>query len=169
MATLAFDLIGVLAEPSWREITGAPDLARWRRLRVGAIDEAEFWDDAAAAAYRACLALRADRLAMLERLRARGHRLVLASNFARAWIPVVRARIPDPDLFARWCVSGELGVAKPDPRFWAHLRAAGPDPVLIDDQPENLASARAAGLRAVWALPGADLEARLLDLLRDDG
>ncbi len=161
MTTIAFDLIGVLAEPSWRELAGAPDLARWRRLRVGQIAEPEFWGDADAAAYRACLDLRPGRLAMLTRLRARGHRLLLASNFAAAWVPALRARLPDPALFERWLISGELGVAKPDPAFWRILRALDPELLLVDDQAENLAAARSAGLRALSALPGADLESRL--------
>lgn len=165
MATIAFDLIGVLAEPSWRELVAAPDLARWRQLRVGRIAEPDFWDEADAAAFRACLDLRADRLALLTRLRARGHRLLLASNFAAAWVPALRARLPDPALFERWLISGELGVAKPDPAFWRILRAHDPDLLLVDDQAENLAAARGAGLRALSALPGADLEARLLTAL----
>jgi len=165
VATIAFDLIGVLAEPSWRELVAAPDLARWRQLRVGRIAEPDFWDEADAAAFRACLDLRADRLALLTRLRARGHRLLLASNFAAAWVPALRARLPDPALFERWLISGELGVAKPDPAFWRILRAHDPDLLLVDDQAENLAAARGAGLRALSALPGADLEARLLAAL----
>lgn len=165
MATIAFDLIGVLAEPSWRELVAAPDLARWRQLRVGRIAEPDFWGEADAAAFRVCLDLRADRLALLTRLRARGHRLLLASNFAAAWVPALRARLPDPALFERWLISGELGVAKPDPAFWRILRAHDPDLLLVDDQAENLAAARGAGLRALSALPGADLEARLLAAL----
>lgn len=159
---IAFDLIGVLAEPSWREVAAAPDLAAWRRLKRGELDEREFWDDASAAAYRRCLRLRADRLALLARLRAAGHPIAIASNFAAAWLPTVRALLPDPSAIDLWCVSGELGIAKPDPRFWDRLRGFRSDVVLLDDQPNNLASARAAGLRTVWALPGADLPARLL-------
>lgn len=162
---IAFDLIGVLAEPSWREIHGAPDRQRWHRLRIGAIDERDFWDDDAAAAYRACLRLRTDRLALVSRLRARGHRIALATNFARAWLTEIRVRIGDPGLVDHWLCSGELGVAKPDPRFWAHLRDLAPVVVVVDDQRDNIDAARAAGLTGVWAVPGADLEARLLAAL----
>ena len=158
---IAFDLIGVLAEPSWREVDGAPDLERWRRLRVGAIEEHDFWDSSAAAAYRQCLRLRRDRLGMLARLRARGHRIALTTNFARAWLAVVRERLPAPSPIDLWLCSGELGVAKPDPRFWAHLRGHADVVLVIDDQRRNVDGARAAGLAAVWALPGADLEARI--------
>lgn len=162
---VAFDLIGVLAEPSWREVAADPDLARWRRLKLGELDERELWDERSAAAYRACLRLRRDRLALLARVRAAGHSIAVASNFAAAWLPTVRALLPDPGLVDLWCVSGELGIAKPDPRFWDRLLEASPDVVLVDDQQDNLASARAAGLRTVWALPGADLPARLFAAL----
>ncbi|PCC75102.1 haloacid dehalogenase-like hydrolase [Nannocystis exedens] len=162
---VAFDLIGVLAEPSWREIDGAPDRERWHRLRAGAIEEADFWDPAAAAAYRACLRLRTDRLALVSRLRARGHRIALATNFARAWLAVVREQLGGSGLVDHWLCSGELGVAKPDPRFWSHLRGLAPAVVVVDDQLDNVVAARAAGLIGVWALPGADLEARLFAAL----
>lgn len=162
---VAFDLIGVLAEPSWRELSPAPDLGRWRLLRTGAIEEDDFWDSAAARAFRACLRLRGDRLALVARLRARGLKIAVASNFARAWVPAVRALLPDPGLVDLWCVSGELGVAKPDPGFWRALQAQMPDALVVDDQRRNVESAAAAGLPALWALPGADLEARLLAAL----
>lgn len=162
---IAFDLIGVLAEPSWREIAGDPDLERWRRLRVGAIEEHDFWDSSAAAAYRACLQLRSDRLAVIAGLRARGHRIALATNFARAWLPLVRERLPDPAMIDVWLCSGELGVAKPDPRFWAHLRALAAPVLVVDDQRANVEAARLAGLAGLWALPGADLQARILAVL----
>lgn len=158
---VAFDLIGVLAEPSWREIHPAPDRERWRRLKLGDLSEREFWDDDAAAAYRACLRLRPDRLAYLTGLRARGHRIAVATNFAREWLAVVRERIGDPALVDHWLCSGELGVAKPDPRFWSRLSGLAPVVVVIDDQRSNIDAARAAGLTAVWAFPGGDLAARV--------
>ena len=156
---LVFDLIGVLAAPSWRELCEAPDLAAWRRLKVGAIAEAEFWPPAAGAAYRAALRLRGDRLALLARLRARGVAIVVASNLAREWLPTVRAATP-PGLVDRWLVSGALGVAKPDAGFWAELlRHVPPGTAVIDDQRANCDAATRAGLRGIWTPPGADLDA----------
>lgn len=71
---------------------------------------------------------------------------------------VQRARIAHLDLTARVdfvVVSGEIGVAKPDPAFFAAaLRLAGcapPDAVMIGDNPvADIAGAKGAGLRAVW-------------------
>ena len=160
-ATLvAFDLIGVLVEPSWRELAPAPDLALWRRLKVGALAEPDFWDERTAAAYRACLRVRADRLALLARVRARGCRIAVASNFARAWAPVVRALLPDPSVVDHWFISGELGVAKPAAGFWTALRRHVPaGSLVVDDQRRNCEAATRAGLRGLWAPAGAPLAA----------
>jgi len=158
---IVFDLIGVLAAPSWRELCGRPDLAAWARLRVGAITEGEFWAPALAAAYRGALALRADRLAFLARLRARGHAISIASNLARAWLPGVQAGMP-AGLVERWLVSGEIGVAKPDPRFWGEvLRHVPAGSLVVDDQRRNCEAARQAGLRSLWVPRGAGFEARV--------
>ena len=158
---VVFDLIGVLARPSWRELCVDPDLAAWRRLRVGGLAEAEFWPAELAAAWRAALGLRADRLALLARLRARGHAIAVASNFAREWLPAVQARTP-PGLVDRWIVSGEVGAAKPDPRFWAALlRHVPAGSLVVDDQRGNCEAAARAGLRALWVPSGAGFTARL--------
>ena len=156
---IVFDLIGVLAWPSWREMAPAPDLAAWRRLKVGAIAESEFWSTEAGAAYRAALALRRDRLALLARLRARGVAIVIASNLAREWLPAVQAATP-AGLVARWLVSGALGVAKPEPGFWAALRRHVPaGTAVVDDQRANCEAATRAGLRGVWAPVGVRFDA----------
>lgn len=153
-----FDLIGVLAAPSWRELCPTPDLAAWARLKRGLADETALWSDEQGRAYRAALALRRDRLDLLLRLRRRGHPLVIASNFAAAWLPTIRDLVP-AGLVDRWLVSGELGVAKPDPGFWTALREHVPAGTLvIDDQRRNCEAAARAGLRGLWAPAGAALE-----------
>jgi putative hydrolase of the HAD superfamily len=157
-----FDLIGVLAAPSWRELCPAPDLTAWARLKRGLVSEAELWSDEAGRAYRAALHLRRDRLDLLLRLRSRGHAIVIASNFAAAWLPTIRERMP-VGLVDRWLVSGELGVAKPEPGFWTALREHVPAGTLvIDDQRRNCEAATRAGLCGLWAPAGAQL-AHLVD------
>lgn len=165
---IVFDLIGVLAWPSWRELVVAPDLAAWRRLKTGAIPESEFWPAEAGAAYRALLGLRGDRLALLAGLRARGVAIVIASNLAREWLPAIQAATP-AGLVARWLVSGALGVAKPDPGFWAALRRHVPaGTAVVDDQRGNCEAASAAGLRGVWAPPGSRFDALVAAALADN-
>jgi len=73
----------------------------------------------------------------------------------------------------RWFISGEIGMAKPDPALFAHVnRATGTRPessVLVGDSPVNdVGGAAGAGWRAVWfnaragaspSVPEADLTA----------
>lgn len=154
---MVFDLIGVLAAPSWRELCPAPDLAAWASFKVGSCVEAEFWSEEAGRAYRAALGLRSDRLALLARLRTRGLAIVIASNFAAPWLPAIRELMPT-GLVDRWLVSGELGVAKPSAGFWTALRQHAPaGSLVIDDQRSNCDAASRAGLRGLWAPSGAPL------------
>ncbi|MBK9755005.1 MAG: hypothetical protein IPO88_16175 [Nannocystis sp.] len=154
---VVFDLIGVLAGPSWRELCPRPDLAAWARFKVGAYSESDFWSDDLAAAYRAALGLRRDRLALLARLRARGAKIVVASNFAAPWLATLRERVP-AGLVDVWLVSGELGVAKPAAGFWAALRRIVPaGSLVVDDQRANCEAASRHGLRGLWAPAGVDL------------
>lgn len=155
MREVVFDLIGVLGRPSWRELVVDPWAHDWRGIRVGAITEEAFWGPESAAAYRRAFGLRRDRVALLRRLRADGHTITIASNFAREWAPMVQARMP-AGLVDRWVISGEVGAAKPDQAFWRAVGAA-PGTVVVDDQAANVAAAEVAGLRGVVAAPGVDL------------
>lgn len=164
--TIVFDLIGVLAEPSWRELARAPASAAWIALKTGRIGEADFWSPAEAAAFRRGLAFRADRLRLLARLRAAGLRIVVATNFHRPWVDVLQDSLQGgahgPALIDHWLISGELGVAKPAPAFFARVRELAPEGSLfIDDTPANCEAAARAGLRPLWAWPGSDLDGRI--------
>ncbi|MCA9662718.1 MAG: HAD-IA family hydrolase [Myxococcales bacterium] len=158
-ATIVFDLIGVLAEPSWRELSVDMSLDRWRLLKTGEITDEAFWSAEEAAAYRRVLRLRPDRVALLRELRARGRRIVAASNLASGWADHL-AQSPGGSLVDAWVISARVGAAKPDPRFFAALAAAAPVGArFIDDTRANCAAAAAAGFDARWAWPGRDLAA----------
>lgn len=88
------------------------------------------------------------------------HRLALATNATESDSALVRAALArvgldgffaDGDLF----VSSELGVEKPDPRFYAavldRLSLPAQAVVMVGDNYENdVRGAHAAGLRTVW-------------------
>jgi len=162
---VVFDLIGVLAEPSFREI--APfDADRWRLFKLGLLREEAFWSAAHAAAYRRVLSFRGDRLAHLERLRARGYRVCLATNFSGAWLAALLAKSGAARLFDAAVVSSEIGLAKPDPRFFDELRSHAPaGSIFVDDQKRNCEAAARAGLRPIHAYPGRDIEGDVEKLL----
>lgn len=155
---VVFDLIGVLAEPSWREVAKV-DAERWRAFKLGQIAEPAFWDAELAAAYRKVLGFRADRLAYVRRLKARGRRVCLATNFSGEWLRDLLARSGAGALFDARVVSAEVKVAKPDPAFFAEVRRYAPaGSIFVDDQEPNCAAAARAGLQAIFAYPGCGVE-----------
>ena len=94
-------------------------------------------------------------VAVLRELHAARVPLVALTNWSAESFPVARARHDFLDLFDDIVVSGQEGVAKPDPRIFAILdeRIAAHGglrrAVFVDDSPANVAAARRAGLDAI--------------------
>lgn len=162
---VVFDLIGVLAEPSWRDIASlAP--SEWDAFKVGRTSEEEFWSGKHQKTYRKLLGFRTDRLNYLRALKDRGYRVCVATNFSAKWLDYLLEKIPDRDLFDARCVSDEVKAAKPAPEFWAKLGdRVGPGSIFIDDRRENCKAAEGAGFRSVWAHPACRLEEEVERLL----
>lgn len=95
--------------------------------------------------------LNAETVAVLTDARAAGMRLVLLSNASAAFVPAFRA-LPVAALFEMTVFSGEVGVAKPDPRIFAlaveRAGAVAARTFFVDDKPANVEAARGAGLAA---------------------
>ena len=138
---------------------GQPDLEYWRA--VGAAVDVPV--DAALAGrltdvdVRGWLRVEPGAVALLAELASAGVPLALLSN-----APVSFARTAEREPWTRHfrhlVFSGDLGVAKPDPRIFAALAerigARPADCVFFDDRPVNVAGAVAAGLRGVlWEGP----------------
>lgn len=104
--------------------------------------------------YHTCFRAFPDTRACLARLRARGLRLAVLTNFQ---LPSVHLTLRhagiDPAWFDLLCSSATLGVEKPDPRaYLAVAEALGLPPgacAFIDDLPANVAGARAVGMHAL--------------------
>jgi putative hydrolase of the HAD superfamily len=97
-------------------------------------------------------------VALVTELAAGGRQLALLSNAPVAHGTAFRNRDWSP-AFRHFVISGELGVAKPDPAIWQvlldRLEAPAGEVLFLDDREENVAAARAAGIRAfLWT--GAD-------------
>jgi putative hydrolase of the HAD superfamily len=91
---------------------------------------------------------------LLAGLAAAGRRLALLSNAPIAHGAAFRTREWAAP-FEHFVISGELGVAKPDPAIWQalldRLRAPAGEVLFLDDREVNVAAAREAGIRAfVW-------------------
>ena len=108
---------------------------------------------------------------ILAALRERGVPLYALSNWWAETFPIARARFDFLGWFDGIVISGELGVAKPDPRIFAHvletygLRADAT--VFVDDLPANVAAAATAGMQPILFTDPAALRVSLreLDLL----
>lgn len=90
---------------------------------------------------------------ILGELRHRGHRLYALTNWSAETFPVARAKFDFLDWFEDIVVSGEVKLAKPDPRVFAlAIERCRLDPartVFIDDSPRNVEAGSNAGLHAL--------------------
>jgi 2-haloacid dehalogenase len=91
--------------------------------------------------------------ALLDELAARGHPLYALSNWSAETFPHARARFAVLSRFEHIVISGDVGVAKPDPQIYARfLERVGrraEDCLFIDDVQVNVAAAVACGFEAV--------------------
>lgn len=105
---------------------------------------------------------------ILADLRATGVPLYALSNWSAETFPIARARFDFLAWFDGIVISGELGVAKPDARIFAHLletyRLQAPATVFVDDVPANTTAAAAAGLQPILFTDPAALRSALRDL-----
>lgn len=103
--------------------------------------------------------------AIVERLHAQGVPLFCLTNFGDEFWQMFRPTAPIFDLFDDIIVSGVEKVAKPDPRIYAISEArsgfAGCDLFFTDDNPDNIAAARACGWQAHLFTDAPSLEAQL--------
>jgi 2-haloacid dehalogenase len=104
--------------------------------------------------------------ALVERLAARGVPLFGLTNFGEELWHQFRPTQPIFDHFADIIVSGIEKVAKPDPRIYeileARSRRLGAQLFFADDNPANIAAARARGWIAHLFTKADELEAALL-------
>lgn len=156
---VVFDLIGVLAEPSWQEMVPAPAIDRWKQVRLGKLGEQELWEPHVAEAYRRALCFRHDRLAFVAALKHRGCKVAIATNFSKGWLQALMDKDDRWQLFDKIVISAEVGAAKPDPGFWARVLEFAPKgSVFVDDKRENCLAAQHAGFRSIWAHAGRAVE-----------
>jgi HAD superfamily hydrolase (TIGR01549 family) len=131
-----------------RDVFGALGVAGWRQRfpaveeRYGGFRDEDLYPDARRA------------VAALE---GRGYRVSVAANQPTARAAELRALGIGPDVLA---MSDAIGVAKPDPAFFARALElmGGPSPAdvaYVGDRLDNdVAPAAAAGMRAVWLRRG---------------
>lgn len=99
-------------------------------------------------------------------LRALGIRLLGLTNWSAETFPLAEPAAPAIGLLEDVLVSGEVGIAKPDPRLFALLTdrfALRPEhTVFVDDSAVNVAAGAAAGFDALLFTSAEDLRAALV-------
>jgi 2-haloacid dehalogenase len=92
-------------------------------------------------------------VAILAALRDAGYRLFALTNWSAETFPVARERFDFLGWFEGIVVSGEEGVAKPDPAIYRILMerhdVKAADVLFVDDRADNVAAAEALGMRGV--------------------
>jgi putative hydrolase of the HAD superfamily len=117
-------------------------LARWR-ITTPAAEVLQLWHH-----------VDVDRgvVATVQELRGRGVRCALATNQHPERAAYMRENLGYAEVFDDLFYSCELGVAKPDPAYFTEaVRRLGIEPgrtLLLDDNPDNVAGAKEAGLVA---------------------
>lgn len=110
---------------------------------------------------------------VLDELRAAGVRLLALTNWSAATFALARPRFPFLDWFEGIVVSGEVMLAKPDPRVFRHmLDLHGLDPaatVFIDDSATNVRAAADLGMIGIRFDDAATLRRQLVGLGLLDG
>ena len=105
-------------------------------------------------------------IALVEELGARGVALYALSNWAAETFAATRHLFPFLDSFAGLVISGEIGIAKPDPRIFSHLldahRLEARELLFVDDRAKNVAAARATGIDGVVFESAAALRGELV-------
>ena len=117
-----------------------------------------------------------DTVTVLRELHEAGGPLFALTNWSEELFPEALRRFDFLELFEDIVVSGEEGVAKPDPEIFRVLeermrhRGSLEDTVFIDDNPRNVEAATAAGMDAILFTDTGhlreDLRARGLPLRR---
>jgi len=106
-------------------------------------------------------------VAVLGELRDRGVRLLALTNWSAETFPVARERFAFLAWFEGIVVSGEEGLAKPDPALYRILLAryeVDPSTALfVDDRAENVAAAEAVGMAGVVFRSPAGLRSDLVE------
>ncbi len=141
---------------------------------LGHLSSAEFWAacrvDGVDAEYISGHKLSAGLFELLGVARARGLGLVCLSNDVSKWSILLRENFGLTEYFDHWCISGDIGVRKPDHAAYQSVLdvtgAAAKDCLFIDDRKKNVDAAKLHGMNArLFGSPECESLTELANLL----
>lgn len=104
---------------------------------------------------------------LLAALRQRGVSLHVLSNFSAETFPVMKARYDFLDWFDSILLSGDVGLAKPDPAIYhlllSRISRQPHECLFIDDSEVNVLAARELGIEAIYFSSAGNLERELIE------
>ena len=124
---------------------------------LGRLSSSEFWAacrvDSSDAEYVTGHALTVGLIELLRSVRRRGLGLVCLSNDVSEWSIQLRDHFGLTELFDYWCVSGDIGVRKPNSAAYQSVLdvtgALASQCLFIDDREANVDAAKAHGMNAL--------------------
>lgn len=97
---------------------------------------------------------------LVKKLKEKGYRLYLLSNYSEELFTVHTAGLPFLDFVDGGVISYEIHQIKPNPPIYEHLmekyRLKAEDCMFFDDRPENTEAARKLGMQAVTVVDGSE-------------
>ncbi|WP_420444549.1 HAD family hydrolase [Candidatus Poriferisodalis sp.] len=129
----------------------------YRDASLGRMTSSEFWQrcgvDGNDIEYITRHTLSPGLKGVLEDVTSRGIRVACLSNDVSEWAALQRDHFGLAEFIDPWCISGDIGIRKPDAEAYRSLLSAiGADPrecLFVDDRRENVDAARSVGLEAV--------------------
>jgi 2-haloacid dehalogenase len=107
-------------------------------------------------------------VAILHDLKAQGYPVYALSNWSEEKFRLVRPRYPFFDWFEKIILSGEVKLAKPDPRIFRllleQIERRAEECLLIDDAQANIAVAQELGFRTIWFRSPEQLQKELREI-----
>ena len=152
------------------EVTHDEIVAKARLISLGRITPSEFWRGVGVEGdpneidedYLSRFQLNPGVVKFLRSLRDRGVQVACVTNDSTAWANKLRVRHSLDGLIDPWVVSGAVGVRKPDQPIYEVLRRVTNEVpgsiMVVDDNIENLDSARDLGFRTAWFSPEGSVE-----------
>lgn len=106
---------------------------------------------------------------LVKRLKEKGFKLYLLSNYSEELFTVHTAGLPFPELMDGGVISYQIHQIKPNPPIYEHLmrkyQLKPEDCIFFDDRPENTEAAKKLGMQAVTVEDGSE-ELLLRELVR---